>query len=584
MSQFNLWSPLLAGTQLDRRTARRRTARRRTCLVVATALLGSLTSVFVPSSFADESEFAGLIRSKTSDKGSYQPPITLRKKLPTEAELSKLETVKFQEYPDSVADILTAPNEPEFAEPEFTEPEFAEPEFEQPTIVRARTRRIGSPSASKRSAIAQAAYGNEVMYEDYGDSNFATEGTCAGEPTCGFEPACGCEAAGYECDGSCMTCDSGSCSTCGGCGACDMCGYSDCLPRLSLDPCQWFGSVELMMMWRVGDGLPVLATTSTVAYNTGVIGPGTTTLFGGERVLDQLTAGGRVTIGTWLDDQQCRSLVFRGWGAEPATFHFATDETRNALIARPFFNVTDGQAAAQGSQVIAAATQRNGSINIDGKNSVYGGDVSLRQRCLGGLGGFIDVLYGYQYMRMDDSLRIGTSSTVLANQALPQGSIINVVDRFDAENEFHGGQLGLAARYRERCWSFNGSIKAAAGGLRRSVQRDGVTNTSTGGVNATVPTGLLVRSLNTGKVTDNTFAWIPELDATIGWRWTRNLDLTFGYHAIVMTNALQVSGAIDRDLAVNAADNPTGQQRPNAVLQYDTYYIHGIHFGLQCVY
>ena len=75
-----------------------------------------------------------------------------------------------------------------------------------------------------------------------------------------------------------------------------------------------------------------------------------------------------------------------------------------------------------------------------------------------------------------------------------------------------------------------------------------------------------------------------ELDATIGWRWTRNLDLTIGYHAIVMTDALQVSGAIDRDLAVNAADNPTGQQRPNAVLRYDTYYIHGIHFGLQCVY
>jgi hypothetical protein len=194
------------------------------------------------------------------------------------------------------------------------------------------------------------------------------------------------------------------------------------------------------------------------------------------------------------------------------------------------------------------------------------------------------VLYGYQYMRMEDSLHIATSSTVLSGQALPQGTIINVMDSFDAENEFNGGQLGLAARYRERCWSFNGTIKAAAGSLQRTVQRDGMTTTSTGGVNASVPTGLLVRTTNDGVVKDNTFAWVPELDASIGWRWTKNLDLTFGYNLIAMTEAIQVAGAIDPNLAVNAADNPTGQQRPSASLRYNTFYMQGIHFGVQCVY
>jgi hypothetical protein len=351
-----------------------------------------------------------------------------------------------------------------------------------------------------------------------------------------------------------------------------------------MDPCQWFGSVDFMMMWRVGDGLPLLATTSTAATGTGAIGVATTRrLFGNDRVLDELTAGGRVTLGTWLDDQQCRSLVFRGWGAEQASYGFSTNEDRNAVIARPFFNVTDGVTPANASQIIAAPTQRDGSIDINGSNNVFGGDVSIRQRWLGGLGGYVDVLYGYQYMRMEDDLSIATSSTVLPGQTL-QGTVLDVADFFDARNEFHGGQLGLAARYREGCWSFNGTIKAAAGALKRTAIRSGRTNRSLAGVNAADPNGLLVRSTNAGTIDDSTFGWVPELDATLGYRWTSNLDLTFGYHVIAMTDALQVSGMIDRDLAVNAADTPTGQRRPSGALRFDTFYVHGIHFGLQCRY
>jgi hypothetical protein len=321
-----------------------------------------------------------------------------------------------------------------------------------------------------------------------------------------------------------------------------------------MDPCQWFGAVELLMMWRVGDGLPVLATTSTAATGTGAIGVATTrNLFGGERVLDELTAGGRVTIGTWLDANQCRSLVFRGWGAEQDTYTFSSDEDRNSVIARPFFNVTDGVTAAQSSQIIAAPNSRDGSINIDGSSDVFGADVSLRQRWGSGLGGVIDILYGYQYMNVQEDLSISTSSRVTDTTSALFRTVIDVNDTFDAKNEFHGGQLGLAARYRERCWSFNGTIKAAGGALKRTAVRTGRDRRSLDGVTNVVNTGLLVRSTNSGTLSDNTFGWVPELDATLGWRWTRNLDVTFGYHAIALTDALQVSGMIDPDLAVNAA-------------------------------
>jgi len=167
--------------------------------------------------------------------------------------------------------------------------------------------------------------------------------------------------------------------------------------------------------------------------------------------------------------------------------------------------------------------------------------------------------------------------------------LIDVQDRFNAANEFHGGQLGLAARYREGCWSFNGLIKAAAGSLGRTSFRAGENTRSVNGVSDTDPNGLLVRSTNDGTVNNHTFAWVPELDATLGWHWTRNLDLTFGYQVIAMTDALQVSGMIDRQLAVNAnvpvgGTLPTGAQRPSGALRYDTYYIHGLHFGVNYQY
>jgi hypothetical protein len=511
---------------------------------IACTMFASATASFVNG---EESEFAGLIRTKTPDRSSYSPPAIAS--------------------PKSRQIIVEEQAVPEVEEREVDEAEFTSA---GPQIVRGQVRQVAHQTTQpvrQSRPVNQASYGTNVVYGDH------LEPGCGIEPGCGMEPACGC-------DGGCD-----SYGACGGACGCGACGFDDCRVRLSVDPCQWFGSVELLMMWRVGDGLPPLATTSTTATGTGVLNAaGTEVLFGNERVLDEIAAGGRVTLGTWLDDQQCRSLVFRGWGAEQESFSFFTDEDRNAIIARPFFNVTDGRTPANDSQLIAAPTRFDGSLSVTGSNDVYGGDVSIRQRWFGGLGGIVDVLYGYQYMRMEDKLRIATSSTVLAGQTLPQGTILDVVDSFDAENEFHGGQLGLAARYREGCWSFNGTLKAAVGSLNRTAIRAGSTNRSSAGVNAPDPNGLLVRSTNDGSLSDSTFGWIPELDATIGWRWTRNLDLTFGYHVIAMTDALQVSGMIDPTLAVNAADNPTGQQRPSVALRYDTFYVHGIHFGLQCVY
>ena len=194
------------------------------------------------------------------------------------------------------------------------------------------------------------------------------------------------------------------------------------------------------------------------------------------------------------------------------------------------------------------------------------------------------MLYGYQYLGLDENLAIGSTSTSLDEDFAPLGSVINVFDSFDIENEFHAAQWGVASAYREGCWSFRSLMKIAFGSLRRSGNLFGQTTTSVDAATAVDPNGLLVRGTNQGQRSDSTFAFSPELDITLGWQRYPCFDLTFGYHFVALTDALQVSGAIDQELAVNLADPPLENQRPSAAFRYDTYYVQGIHFGLQYIY
>ncbi len=446
---------------------------------------------------------------------------------------------------------------------------------------------VGHPRTSESPTLREADEVSVVTYQEplgqtppvapaaYSDAAFYSEPVCGCDSlvcdgtSCGGEPACGLETLG--------------CDSMGGCDAMGCDGCSACAPNatISLDPCRWFGSLDLLAMYRSGDRLPPLLTTGS----TGNLDDGdTVTLVGGDTVLKDVTVGGRLTLGTWLDDMHRRSLQFRIWAAAEESFGFSADENDFAVLTRPFFDVSDGVTPASETQVIAFPDRAFGSVQISGDSNVFGGDVSVHQPWLHGFAGSIDVLYGYQYMRLDESLRIGSSSTSTNDNFAPLGSIIDVRDSFDAENDFHGGQLGIATEVREGCWTFNGLAKLGFGSLRRSATRRGRTVTSNGGVSAVLGEGLLVQDTNEGEIVDHAFGWVPELDLSLGWHRFPHFDVKVGYHLIAMTDALQVSGMIDPDLAVNLSDPPTGAMNPSPSLRTDTFYVHGIHLGLQYVY
>jgi hypothetical protein len=391
------------------------------------------------------------------------------------------------------------------------------------------------------------------------------------------------------------------------CDGCDSCGDSNflscdsmCCDRFDCD-CekrwlqhfsdhwrsdQWFGNVELMLMWRKGDRLPPLVTTGPASNlaTAGQLGePGTEVLVGNERTLGDLRAGGRLTLGKWLDDRECQGLVGRFWFAGQETMSYQTDQNETPVISRPFKNVST-TSSFQDIFHIAFPGEFDGTISVNGSSNIMGADLSVHQFLYRKYGGTIDLVYGYQYMRMDQDLMISSSSTALTSGTVPLGTTADLNDTFEAVNNFNGAQIGFASRYRERCWSFNSLLKFGFGSLNRTAKRRGSTTTTLGPSTSTINEGLLVRNSNSGKYSDHTFGWVPELDVSIGYRFFSHLDTTFGYHLIAMTDALQVSGTIDPDLAVNTTDPLTGPQRPSPSMRYHTFYLQGIHFGLQYNY
>ncbi|TWT72875.1 BBP7 family outer membrane beta-barrel protein [Allorhodopirellula solitaria] len=384
-------------------------------------------------------------------------------------------------------------------------------------------------------------------------------------------------------DGGCNSCDGyyGDCNSCDGlgCGSCDHCGLSNA--SLSLDPGQWFGSLELLLLFREGDSIPALVTTSPPGTEGDVAGqlPGATILAGGEQAFKDLTAGGRLTLGTWLDDCRDRSLVFRGWTATEADYSYSARQGINSgsILAVPTTNAGSPDSLLVAFPDSAENFGRFGSVNLQASSNVYGGDISVRQFLTGGLGTTFDVLYGYQYMHLDEDLQFSTTSTKTQDPFPAQiGNTLSTSDRFEATNNFHGGQFGFAGNYREGCWSFDWLGKIGFGQIKRQAERRGssviTTDTPPPAVN---DTGLLVGDANSGSYSSSTFGWVPEFDVSVGWHKYPRFDVTFGYNIIAMTDAVRLSGIMDPN---NTLDTPrTGAKS-------GTFMMQGMHFGIRHVW
>jgi hypothetical protein len=379
-------------------------------------------------------------------------------------------------------------------------------------------------------------------------------------------------------------CSSGNCG--GSCGSpCGMSNYGIPAGGNSL----FWVRAEALAWWLDGyESSTALVTTSpagTDRDDAGVLGrAGTSVLLSTNDFDDGTSPGGRYAIGTWINP--CRDL-----GLELSVFHVQSDGTdflansgTASIIARPFFNVTDGL---QDSELIVFPSVVTGSIQVHSDTEFYGAEVLL-QKSLGGMSGCnVTGLFGYRYQQLNDNLQF-TQATTSIDTASPiePGTTFDLVDQFRTENEFHGAELGVLAEIA-RCnnVSFELLAKIAVGSTRSRAAINGSTRIVTpSGSDTTSDGALLALPSNSGTFEADEFSIVPEIALRMNYQIACNWQLQFGYTFIYWSDVARVGDQIDPRL--NLSQLPPGPQAgdnlPAFNMVTDDFWAQGLNLGLQC--
>jgi hypothetical protein len=301
--------------------------------------------------------------------------------------------------------------------------------------------------------------------------------------------------------------------------------------------------------------VPALVTTSVAADPqiglAGALGDANTrVLFGNTGMNDDSYSGGRISFGYWFDPYETVGIETSFFGLDKQTTRYVGTSAGTPVLARPFYDIrTPGEAA--WSVALENTTDglvASGFVGVEATTELLGTEVLLRRALTRGRWSRLDLLLGYRFARLDDSLRIGQFSTALANNPLvAPGTTLALLDEFETSNRFHGAEIGIVSEMRHYSWSLETFLKLAFGGTRSRVGIDGTGETDTGAAVITSD-GLLAQATNIGQYSQSEFSMIPELGVTIGCDLTYRLRFTFGYSLFYWSKVARPGEQIDMDL------------------------------------
>jgi hypothetical protein len=332
---------------------------------------------------------------------------------------------------------------------------------------------------------------------------------------------------------------------------------------------------EYLLWGTKGMRVPALVTTgdsTTTDPPAGVINedgslPGNTTvLFGNEGIHEDVRSGGRIIFGTFLGP--CRNWAIEGeyFGLGDETTDFRAESDGTELIGIPYFDesenglpaiffVTPGGTAASspGSIDVVAATRFQGSGVRVLHNICFAecGGTSWWDGCPVNVGKRIDLMMGYRFYRLDDSLTIREEHLITTVERIG-------TDIFDSKNEFHGVDLGTQMQFRRGCWSLDLLSRVAIGNTRSVVTIDGFALQN--GQEQTPRGSILATTSNIGVHESDEFTVVPELGIGLGYQINPCWRFTAGYTLIYWCGVQRAGDQIDQH--VNAELWPPQAAQP----------------------
>ncbi|MHB8968954.1 MAG: BBP7 family outer membrane beta-barrel protein [Pirellulaceae bacterium] len=328
------------------------------------------------------------------------------------------------------------------------------------------------------------------------------------------------------------------------------CSCPRCHPRHA------WGSFDALLWWGKGRSTPPLV-------SNGVL-PAATVLFGDGTAGSDLAAGARADFGFWFDDCETLGVGAKVWGLDGDSDGYEANSADVPNLARPF---SDWGTAPPGEAALPVSR-----VDVQTSTDVLAAEAYLRSGVLAGRGYSVDLIGGYHFMRLDDELSIFSTT---------QTTLLEMLDNFNTQNEFHGGSIGVVGEIRHGRWTTSGLAKFSVGNMHQSVRIDGSNSFSGVGTG-----GMLAQPTNMGEYARDVTAFIPEIGVTTGYDVRNWLRLTVGYNFLWISNVALAGNQVDYgvDSSQFGGQGPAAEARPAFTFQEDEYWLHGLTLGATLMY
>jgi len=334
-------------------------------------------------------------------------------------------------------------------------------------------------------------------------------------------------------------------------------------------PCLPLGRVWLVPSYFLGtsrnDSVPALAS------------DGGGTLLAGEHLEHGFRSGMRLDTGAWLDPCQNWGVEGHFFFMESSLADFQARSAGDRLLTRPFLT----PAGSRGDDVIAAPDVGPGGIAVTAPLTFLSAEANGRRTLFCEDNRRLDLLLGYRFVRLAESVRIATAQGSVAGDTTRL-----VEDKFRTENQFHGGQVGVTGEYRLGRWYADGTAAIAFGLTWERLDIDGSTRSTSPGGTQVAGGGLLALPSNSSRSREADFAVVPEANLMVGYQLADHWRAFIGYTFLYVSNVARPGQAIDP--VVNLTQLPPGPlvgalrpQRKDAVTDF---WVQGINLGLEVRY
>lgn len=346
------------------------------------------------------------------------------------------------------------------------------------------------------------------------------------------------------------------------------------------------GSEEYLLWWIKRGSLPPLATKAFGAAP--VLGqPGTQNLFGATIDLDE-RSGGRFVLGQAFNDARNTGLEFGYWflGSRTSGFQAGGGSGNNApIIGRPFIDAVSGE---ESFVPISSPGFQSGILQVSWTARAQGAEINLVSDIVSGNRWQIDGIAGYRFVNLHEGLNLTQYGGIVGPLDGPPLTALARADDFDCDNRYHGGQIGLRGDIRRGPVFAEITGKIAFGQMSQVVRVSGVSGqTPPGAIQTVMSGGLLALNSNSGRLTRDAFAVVPEAIARVGWATGDHARFFVGYDFLLLSDVVRPGDQIDRTINLNQVPFATGippaggPERPILALRSTDVWLQGLLIGFE---